>query len=138
MEFPAYRVAVEEAPVLHELTHVYFPNSNRFLAEGIAVYMQHEHGTSIAYPDFGTDLDLILKEEFGSLLGQLRVAKLDQITTPMNLLLRVRPAEAQGRTDLCRVGLFREISAPPVPDRKIPVALCLDAFDPVRTGLWGP
>jgi hypothetical protein len=89
MEFPAYRVAVEEAPVLHELTHVYFPNSNRFLAEGIAVYMQHEHGTSIAYPDFGTDLDLILKEEFGSLLGQLQLAKLDQITTPMNLLLRV-------------------------------------------------
>ena len=33
MNFPAFRVAVREASILHELVHVTFPNANRMLAE---------------------------------------------------------------------------------------------------------
>src|SRR5215831_15470850 len=49
MNFPAYRVAVGEANVLHELVHVYFPNGNRMLAEGLAVHLQQEIGCNAVF-----------------------------------------------------------------------------------------
>ena len=42
MEFPAHRVVAGEASIAHELVHVLFPNGNRMLAEGLAVYLQHK------------------------------------------------------------------------------------------------
>ncbi len=56
MSFGAKRVEAGEAATVHEMIHVYAPNANRMLAEGLAVY-GHEllHGNP-AYPNFGKDL----------------------------------------------------------------------------------
>jgi hypothetical protein len=42
MEFPAHRVVTGDATIAHELVHVLFPNANRMLAEGLAVYLQYK------------------------------------------------------------------------------------------------
>ena len=44
LEFPPLRVVSGKAAILHELTHVYLPNGNRFLAEGLATYLQARLG----------------------------------------------------------------------------------------------
>jgi hypothetical protein len=56
MEFPTARVIAGNAAVAHELTHVYFPNANRLLAEGLAIYVQAEAGGNPAFPNFGAPL----------------------------------------------------------------------------------
>jgi hypothetical protein len=93
MEFPAFRVAVEEANILHELVHVYFPNSNRMLAEGLAVHLQQEIGEGPGYPNFGEDLHHMmrakLKSELRTEFDRIHLGGLDKITTPMALMLRV-------------------------------------------------
>ena len=93
MEFPAFRVAVGEANILHELVHVYFPNANRMLAEGLAVYLQQAIGEGIGYPNFGEDLHLLirckLKSELRTELKEIRLTGLDQITTPTILTIRI-------------------------------------------------
>jgi hypothetical protein len=50
MEFPARRVIARNAAILHELAHVYFPNGNRLLAEGFAIYLQGLIGGNPAFP----------------------------------------------------------------------------------------
>jgi hypothetical protein len=58
MEFPAYRVVAGNASVAHEIVHVLFPNGNRMLAEGLAVYLQYKLFPEISvYPNFGEPLD---------------------------------------------------------------------------------
>jgi hypothetical protein len=100
MEFPAWRVIARKAAIAHELTHVFFPNGNRFLAEGLAVYLQAEIGGNPAFPNFGTPLHelvgFLLQEmapEFSSRDSQsfncIHVAELDKIATPSPLTLRV-------------------------------------------------
>jgi hypothetical protein len=54
-----YRV---RAATVHEITHVFAPNANRFLAEGLAVY-GHEHLKGPpAYPNFGANLKLLARK----------------------------------------------------------------------------
>jgi hypothetical protein len=93
MEFPAFRVAVGEANILHELVHVYFPNSNRMLAEGLAVYLQQVIGENFGYPDFGADLHLMMRRKLKIALGceldEINLVSLDKITTPTRLMLRI-------------------------------------------------
>jgi hypothetical protein len=100
MEFPSWRVASRKAAIAHELVHVLFPNGNRFLAEGLAVYLQAEIGGNPAFPNFGRPLHELVRKllhemipEFspghpGS-LAQLRLADLDAIATPSPLELKV-------------------------------------------------
>ncbi len=52
MEFPAWRVNAGKAAILHELAHVFFPNGNRFLAEGLAVYLQAGHWRQSGVSEF--------------------------------------------------------------------------------------
>jgi hypothetical protein len=47
---------VNNPPLLHQIVHVYAPNANRFLAEGLAVYLQAKLGGDPGYPNFGEDL----------------------------------------------------------------------------------
>jgi hypothetical protein len=93
MEFPAFRVAVGEANILHELVHVYFPNANRMLAEGLAVYLQQAIGEGLGYPNFGEDLHLLIRRrlepELRTELKEIRLSGLDQITTPTILTMRI-------------------------------------------------
>ena len=62
MEFPAWKVVAGEAAITHELVHVYFPNGNRFLAEGLAVYLQATIGGNPAFPNFGRPLHEVTRE----------------------------------------------------------------------------
>jgi hypothetical protein len=100
MEFPAWKVVAGEAPIMHELAHVYFPNGNRFIAEGLAIYLQAALGSNPAFPNFGRPLhelarELLLKmvpefarSETGA-LEKVRLTDLDKIATPSPLRLRV-------------------------------------------------
>ena len=56
MEFPAWKTVAGEAAITHELVHVFFPNGNRLLAEGLAVYLQAKIGGNPAFPNFGRPL----------------------------------------------------------------------------------
>jgi hypothetical protein len=100
MEFPTWRVAARKAAITHELVHVYYPNGNRFLAEGLAIYVQALIGGNPAFPNFGRALhaqasDVICEmvPDFspGNALAfaVLRLADLERIATPNPLALQV-------------------------------------------------
>ncbi len=100
MEVPAWKAIAGEAALAHELVHVYFPNGNRLLAEGLAIYLQSEIGGNPAFPNFGRPLREVAREmlrkmvpEFaGGNVGALEkvsLANLDKIATPSALRLRV-------------------------------------------------
>jgi hypothetical protein len=100
MEFPAWRVSARKAAIAHELVHVFFPNGNRFLAEGLAVYLQAEIGSNPAFPNFGRPLHELVREllremvpEFSpgdpKSLERVHLGELDKIATPSPLSLRI-------------------------------------------------
>jgi hypothetical protein len=100
MEFPTRRVASRKAAIMHELVHVFFPNGNRFLAEGLAVHLQDSIGGNPAFPNFGKSLHWNVCERLLEMtphnstedplgLGQIHLAELDLIPTPNPLTLRV-------------------------------------------------
>jgi hypothetical protein len=100
MEFPAWKVVAGEAAIAHELVHVYFPNGNRLLAEGLAVYLQAEIGGNPAFPNFGKPLLEMVRELLRKMvpeftcgdptsLAKFRISDLDKIATPSPLRLRV-------------------------------------------------
>ena len=100
MEFPAWRVMSRKAAIMHELVHVFFPNANRFLAEGLAVYLQAAIGENPAFPNFGTPLNENARERLREMtlpnsrmdrpdLTHIHLAELDAIATPNPLTLRV-------------------------------------------------
>jgi hypothetical protein len=114
MEFPARRVIAQNAAVLHELVHVYFPNGNRLLAEGLAIYLQDLIGGNPAFPNFGQPLHEVARTVLREIvpgfatgdaaaLDQLRLADLDRIATPNPLTLEIsghifgEEARGQGR-----------------------------------------
>ena len=53
MEFPAWRVVARQAAIAHELAHVFSPNGNRLLAEGLAVHLQDQIGKILRSPTSG-------------------------------------------------------------------------------------
>jgi hypothetical protein len=103
MEFPTSRVAAGKAAIAHELVHVYFPNANRLLAEGLAIYLQAEIGHNPAFPNFDAPLHVLardilaeivpgsFRDRHGSIanLAPSRLADLDAIATPNPLTLTV-------------------------------------------------
>jgi len=100
MEFPAWRVVVRKTAILHELVHVLFPSGNRFLAEGLAVYLQAAMGGNPAFPNFGKPLHDNVRERLVEIapavvcgeeqkLELIHLAELDTIATPSPLTLQV-------------------------------------------------
>jgi hypothetical protein len=100
MEFPAWRVKAGEAAIMHELVHVYLPNGNRLLAEGLAVYLHDRIGGNWAFPNFDVPLheavcdclpkmvpEFSWEEPRG--LEPIHLAELDAIATPDALSLSV-------------------------------------------------
>ena len=82
MLFRANMVRLERAAIQHEVVHVFAPNANRFLAEGLAVYA-HEHlGGNKAYPNNGADLHQTAKP----LEPRADMAAMDRIATPQQLM----------------------------------------------------
>jgi hypothetical protein len=82
MEMPLRRVLSGEAPLLHEIVHIYAPNGNRFLAEGLAVYLHHKLAGNRAFPNFGRALDREARS-YQSRIESLE--KLDRVRTPVPL-----------------------------------------------------
>jgi hypothetical protein len=100
MEFPAWRVTAGEAAIMHELVHVHFPNGNRLLAEGLAVFLQARIGGNSAFPNFDVPLHAAVGESLPEMasglswddpgrLDPIHLAELDAIATPDALALSV-------------------------------------------------
>jgi hypothetical protein len=56
IEMPLRTVRDNTSALLHEIVHVYAPNGNRFLAEGLAVYLHTKLAGNPAFPNFGEEL----------------------------------------------------------------------------------
>jgi len=77
-------VRLGRAAITHEVTHVLAPNANRFLAEGLAVYVHDLFQGEPAYPNFGK----ALRAEAKKLLDRADIAALERIATPARLQLK--------------------------------------------------
>jgi hypothetical protein len=56
MEMPLRRVRDNTGALLHEIVHIYAPSENRFLAEGLAVYLHTKLAGNPAFPNFRESL----------------------------------------------------------------------------------
>lgn len=56
MGFRSGEITSRTSGIVHELTHVYLPNANRLLAEGLAVYLQSLLSPVPSLPNNGVDL----------------------------------------------------------------------------------
>lgn len=82
MEMPLRRVRDNTGALLHEIVHIYAPHSNRFLAEGLAVYLHAKLGGNPAFPNFGEDLHRFAVR---SLSGAVSLESLNGVRTPRPL-----------------------------------------------------
>jgi len=98
MEFPAHRVVAGEAGITHEIAHVLFPNGNRLLAEGLAVYLQDKLCPRVpVYPNFGDRLETLVadflrtnfKGNAHPALWSIDLEGLERISTPDKFRLRL-------------------------------------------------
>jgi hypothetical protein len=98
MEFPANRVAAGEAAVAHELVHVFFPNANRMLAEGLAVYLHQCVAPNPAFPNFKMNLHQLVAQllddgdgpfKNAGDLSKISIGSLDRVPTPDDLTFRI-------------------------------------------------
>ena len=81
MLFMSNTVDAGRAATHHEMIHVYAPNANRFLAEGLAVYGHDLLGGRPAHPNFGRSLDALAAMHAGSAV----MLKLERVATPAPL-----------------------------------------------------
>ena len=82
MEMPLRRVRDNSSALLHEIVHIYAPNGNRFLAEGLAVYLHTRLAGNPAFPNFGDDL---ARSAARSLPVVTSLAALNDVPTPRPL-----------------------------------------------------
>jgi len=89
---PLARVKDMQGALLHEITHSYAPNSpNRFLQEGIAVYLQEQLSEHPAFPNFGRDLH-VLAVPVASSVSSLESLNRVRYPTPLTVVMPERPA----------------------------------------------
>jgi hypothetical protein len=67
---------------LHEIVHIYAPNNNRFLAEGMAVYLHAKLGGNPAFPNFG---EALRRSAVRSLPRVQSLESLNSVRTPRPL-----------------------------------------------------
>jgi len=79
--FDAKTVNNGRAATHHEMVHVYAPNANRLLAEGLATYAHDLLGGKPAYPNFGRPIDTIAAKYATKDL----ILKLERASTPSPL-----------------------------------------------------
>jgi hypothetical protein len=70
---------------------VYAPGTNRFLAEGLAVYLQQKLGGNPAFPNFGKDLRILARDRLSSVSS---LESLNNVRTPRPLrtVMQEQPA----------------------------------------------
>lgn len=94
MLFRSGKTRNRRSPILHEVVHIFAPNANRLLAEGLAVYA-HEHlGGQAAYPTFGKDLH----RETKPLAAEADLVDLDAIVVPKGLRIEDRAQQRKAYT----------------------------------------
>jgi hypothetical protein len=91
VEMPLRGVRNNDGALLHEIVHVYAPNGNRFLAEGLAVYVHQKLAGNRAFPNFGRPLD---SEARARLSGIQSLEGLDGVRTPAPLGTVLREQDA--------------------------------------------
>jgi hypothetical protein len=82
MEMPLRGVRNNDGALLHEMVHIYAPNDNRFLAEGLAVYLHQKLAGNRAFPNFGRPLDAQARSRLGDVDS---LDRLDRVRTPASL-----------------------------------------------------
>lgn len=82
MEMPSRRVRDNTGALLHEIVHIYAPSNNRFLAEGLAVYLHTKLAGNPAFPNFGEDLGRLAAR---GLSGIKSLEPLNGVRTPRPL-----------------------------------------------------
>ena len=82
VEMPLRRARNNDGALLHELVHVYAPSPNRFLAEGLAVYLQARLGGNKSLPNFGERLASLARRRLPD-SGSL--TRLNAVRTPTPL-----------------------------------------------------
>lgn len=82
MEMPLRGVRNNDGALLHEIVHIYAPNDNRFLAEGLAVYLHHKLAGNRAFPNFGRPLDSEARDRLSQVAS---LDELDGVRTPRPL-----------------------------------------------------
>ena len=82
MEMPARHVPRKSGAVLHEIVHIYAPHANRFLAEGLAVYLQTKLGGNASLPNHGEALAPLARR---NLPAPEVMAQLNAVPTPVPL-----------------------------------------------------
>jgi hypothetical protein len=82
MEMPLRGVRNNNGALLHEIVHIYAPNDNRFLAEGLAVYLHQRLAGNRAFPNFGKPLNV---EARGRLAHIESLENLNGVRTPRPL-----------------------------------------------------
>jgi hypothetical protein len=82
VEMPLRGVRNNDGALLHEIVHVYAPNGNRFLAEGLAVYAHQKLAGNRAFPNFGRPIDT---EARGWVSRIDSLDRLDAVRTPTPL-----------------------------------------------------
>jgi hypothetical protein len=82
LEMPLHRARENTGALLHEIVHIYAPNTNRFLAEGLAVYLHAKLAGNSAFPNFGGDLRRLAVR---GLAGVESLGALNGVRTPQRL-----------------------------------------------------
>jgi len=82
MEMPLRRVRDNTSALLHEIVHIYAPHNNRFLAEGLAVYLHTKLAANPAFPNFGETLSRLAAR---GLAGVKSLEALNGVRTPQPL-----------------------------------------------------
>jgi hypothetical protein len=82
LEMPLHSARENTGALLHEIVHIYAPNTNRFLAEGLAVYLHAKLAGNPAFPNFGVDLRRLAVR---GLAGVESLDALNGVRTPQRL-----------------------------------------------------
>jgi hypothetical protein len=82
LEMPTRRFQDNTGALLHEIVHIYAPHANRFLAEGLAVYLHTKLAGNPAFPNFGEDLKRLASRD---LPGADAMSALNAVRTPRPL-----------------------------------------------------
>jgi len=82
LEMPLRRARENTGGLLHEIVHIYAPHNNRFLAEGLAVYLHATLAGNPAFPNFGEDLRRLAVR---GLSGVASLDALNRVRTPRPL-----------------------------------------------------
>lgn len=81
MDVPTASAQRGNTASLHEIVHIYAPNGNRFLAEGLAVHAHDFLGGISAFPNFGQDPHVLAQR----VAPDHSVLALDRFATPRPL-----------------------------------------------------